>query len=101
MKIRKLRNWCKTNGMEDKWYVSVTGGSDPTIYNLESVEKIAKDFSPADIHIVHVTQTPIDGQSGWVKLGGESVSRPREGFINDELERTAAKQKKDLVFSTF
>jgi hypothetical protein len=78
MKIIKLRNWYITNGMEDKWYVSLAGESDPTVYNLESVEKIAKEFSPADVHVVHVTQTPINGLSGWVKLDGGSVSRPRE-----------------------
>lgn len=78
MKIIDLRNWYISNGIDDKWYIFVAGKSDPTIYNLEAVEKIAKEFMPADVHVVHVTQTPINGQSGWVKLEEEIASHTRE-----------------------
>ena len=85
MKISELKSWHLSNSLVDEWYVSVNSKPDQTIYRLSSVKKILQVHGPKGVHVVHVTQTPINGLEGWVKLepntlptSGLNVTQKRE-----------------------
>jgi hypothetical protein len=91
MKIFELVKWSISHHMEDKWYVSVNGDSDPTVYKMESVEQILGDFRSEEIHVIHVTQTPINGLEGWVKLESQSSPGLESSFTqNQESQESLA-----------
>ncbi|MDA7861026.1 hypothetical protein N9073_05280 [Akkermansiaceae bacterium] len=73
MKIFQLRRWLVDSGCADEWYVCVNGDVDPTLYQLEAIERIAEEFRGVDVQVMHGSRLSIDGVSEWMRLEQKTV----------------------------
>ncbi|MDA9831705.1 hypothetical protein N9C66_10255 [Akkermansiaceae bacterium] len=75
MKIFQLRRWLVDSGCADEWYVCVNGDVDPTLYQLEAIERIAEEFRGVDVQVMHGSRRSIDGVTKWMRLEQKTVAK--------------------------
>ena len=99
MKISQLRRWLVDSGCADEWYVCVNGDVDPTLYQLEAIERIAEEFRGVDVQVMHGSRSSIDGVSEWMRLEQKPVVKTSlTSSGSDLLSKRSAVAPKLMAF---